>query len=566
MYDEAAVNKMLYNSNVCYPDIIGESGGGDTGQTPCYAVTSAISQYSDTTFDDVYDTTQDKWYKKNNLSQYEEYGVYGSGKNITVYDGKLTIDSDHEWQWSGSQWVDLGAVSGSSITIKSPEYISKTSSYKGKIDLGVTLTDDTVFQMRFKPTNGGGSLIFGDVNAISDSDDYRVFWYSSTLYYDYGSQRKSARKSLNTIYEFEIGNYYIKDLTTGNNVLSGATQSGVATSRVRPIWLFYGDTDYTDVYYLKVFQGGLLVKDFIPWTDMNGNYGLYDKVSNTVFSSTGSLTGSSTINDVEVGGGVTYPEYYDEIQEPPVRVTFSSTTEMYEYVCPYVGLEAIVGNDHYIFNSEYEWELKTSRLPAGYTEVEYIENTGTSYLNIDFKPNQDTRILTEMQAVTSSNYPRLFGAGLWNSSIGINLVYQPDGGVNCLHIKWYGQTSWSYNTSFTFDYSKHLYDLNKNSLYMDESLVGSTSYTSTYQSTDNLGVFTYMNGNRPSQNGYWGQEHFKGKMYTFKVYDNGTLVRDLVPAKRDSDNEVGAYDIVNDVFYTVPTGYTTDKLVAGNPV
>ena len=55
-------------------------------------------------------------------------------------------------------------------------------------------------------------------------------------------------------------------------------------------------------------------------------------------------------------------------------------------------------------------------------------------------------------------------------------------------------------------------------------------------------------------------------MYSFKVYDNGTLVRDLVPCKRDSDSTVGAYDIVNDVFYTVPTGYTTDKLIAGDPV
>jgi hypothetical protein len=44
------------------------------------------------------------------------------------------------------------------------------------------------------------------------------------------------------------------------------------------------------------------------------------------------------------------------------------------------------------------------------------------------------------------------------------------------------------------------------------------------------------------------------------------LVRDLVPCIRDNDNEVGAYDIVNDVFYTVPSGYTTDKLVAGSPI
>ena len=283
----------------------------------CYAVVDDITQYQETEFEDVFDKETEKWYKLNNLNNYEEYGVYGEGRNVTYYDGKLTIDDGYEYEWNGSSWANLGEVSGS------------------------------------------------------------------------------------------------------------------------------------------------------------------------------------------------------------------------------------------------------SRLPVGYTEVEYVQNTGTSYLDIAFKPNTNTRILTEMQAVSSAKYPRLFGAGTWSAAAGINLVYQTDGGSNCLHINWYGRTSWSYYTSFTFDYDKHTYDLNKNSLYRDETLVGSTSYTTSYQSSDNLGVFTYIASGRPSSSSYWGQEHFKGKMYSFKVYDNGTLVRDLVPCIKDSDNTVGSYDIVNDVFYTVPTGYTTDKLIAG---
>ena len=305
--------KVYKRGAVVFYKFDGEQGGYKV----CYAVVNDISQYQETEFEDVYDKATEKWFKLNNLNQYEEYGVYGSGRNVTTYEGKLTIDDVYEYEWNGSSWVNLGEVSGS------------------------------------------------------------------------------------------------------------------------------------------------------------------------------------------------------------------------------------------------------SRVPIGYTEVEYVQNTGTSYFDTNFKPNTNTRILTEMQAVSSANYPRLFGAGAWNAAAGINLVYQPDGGSNNLHINWYGRTSWSYYTSFTFDYDKHTYDLNKNSLYRDETLVGSTSYTTSYQSTDNLGVFTYISGGRPSSSSYWGQEHFKGKMYSFKVYDNGTLVRDLVPCIKDSDNTVGAYDIVNDVFYTVPTGYTTDKLIAG---
>ena len=34
------------------------------------------------------------------------------------------------------------------------------------------------------------------------------------------------------------------------------------------------------------------------------------------------------------------------------------------------------------------------------------------------------------------------------------------------------------------------------------------------------------------------------------MYYNGTLVRDFIPCYRNSDNEIGLYDLVNDIFYT----------------
>ena len=45
------------------------------GYKVCYAVVDNISQYSDREFDDVYDKATEKWYKLNNLNQYEQYGV-----------------------------------------------------------------------------------------------------------------------------------------------------------------------------------------------------------------------------------------------------------------------------------------------------------------------------------------------------------------------------------------------------------------------------------------------------------------------------------------------------------
>ena len=84
------------------------------GYKVCYAVVDDITQYSETEFEDVFDKATEKWYKLNNLNRYEAYGIYGSGRNVTTYNGKLTIDDGYEYEWNGSSWVNLGEVSGSS--------------------------------------------------------------------------------------------------------------------------------------------------------------------------------------------------------------------------------------------------------------------------------------------------------------------------------------------------------------------------------------------------------------------------------------------------------------------
>ena len=78
-FDNSNIIKVYHNGAVCYYKI---TGGGDTptAQTPCFAVVDDISQYSDTEFEDVFNKADGKWYKLNNLNQYEEYGVYGSGR------------------------------------------------------------------------------------------------------------------------------------------------------------------------------------------------------------------------------------------------------------------------------------------------------------------------------------------------------------------------------------------------------------------------------------------------------------------------------------------------------
>jgi hypothetical protein len=83
----------------------------------------------------------------------------------------------------------------------------------------------------------------------------------------------------------------------------------------------------------------------------------------------------------------------------------------------------------------------------------------------------------------------------------------------------------------------------KNKLYVDDQLK-ITQTASTFQLNYNLHLFGYKSPTDQHCNtGIY-------RMYYFKIYDNGTLVRDFVPVKRNSDNVIGLFDIVNNKFYT----------------
>ena len=385
-FDATNIVKVYHNGAVCYYKL--EGSPTPTGQTPCYAVVDDITQYSPTEFVDVYDKSTKKWYKLNNLNQFEEYGLYGEGRDITYYEGKLTIDGGYEYEYStNGGWVNRGEVVGSSTIIKSPEYIERTSAYNGYCSLLEYLTQDTKIIIKHKQTNAGGGRIIGDYNS-NDADDWRFFFYFGTLFYDFITLRRSTSKSMpmSAAEEWEVGNYYIKDTASGTYLINASTQT--FSSRPDHMYLYHSGgvgagesgNDYGQIWYIKIYKNNVLVRDFIPWTDMNGNYGLYDKVNNVTVQSTGQMTASTTVNDVEVGS-FEYPLHYPEMAAPPKELVFDTMEEALAYQCPYEGVMATIGGTLYVFNSDYQWE----RLTFNITGVTTSSNVFDIQLNMQKK-------------------------------------------------------------------------------------------------------------------------------------------------------------------------------------
>ena len=49
-------------------------------------------------------------------------------------------------------------------------------------------------------------------------------------------------------------------------------------------------------------------------------------------------------------------------------------------------------------------------LPSGYKRLEYIQSSGTQYIDTGFKPNQDTGITIDFQLTSVSSWQCIVGA------------------------------------------------------------------------------------------------------------------------------------------------------------
>ena len=196
-------------------------------------------------------------------------------------------------------------------------------------------------------------------------------------------------------------------------------------------------------------------------------------------------------------------------------------------------------------------------LPAGYTKLQYIQSTGTQWIDTGFKPNQNTRIKMDCNVIGFNAVDAfLFGARISSGNTAFCLAADD---ANTQWFALYGNAVLNPTGTCT---GKHSIDFNQNVLTLDGE--NFTFEKATFQSSYNLLLFaTITNGSVDSQRG-------KMAVYSCQLYDNGTLIRDYVPCKNPS-GVVGLYDLTGEQFYgnsgtgvfyagppvvTLPEGYT----------
>lgn len=205
------------------------------------------------------------------------------------------------------------------------------------------------------------------------------------------------------------------------------------------------------------------------------------------------------------------------------------------------------------------WEHSTSRLPSGYKELAYIASTktGGQYIDLDIllydTLNKNYDIAIKFNAI---------GTGQDNTTQGTIFGCQDNTGS-----PWPGTFIRVSSSNMSGRYiGGSGKDNTLGALGSDIELTEKTS--------PDKNVYNYNNSGRTHT---WGTSLFcifnnqaktsmiryiEAKLYYFKLFVEGTLVRDMVPCK-DPNDVVGLYDLVNDTFYNSPNGAA---FVAGNEI
>lgn len=414
----------------------------------------------------------------------QETSFEGTTSALQVYIPNGSIDAYAPLSLGGLH--NKGFSSGFDTTLSDYtmiEYINFTAGQL--INSGVIPTRDTTTQVTFK-TSTNGTWLFGSRSGYGATNTYAMHLYTAvnSLWFQIASSstpQQSYNFSGNKVTVKVDKNYMWVNGTQLNS--TAFSSSGFTTSS----WpLYFGginengsgtDRPFTgQIYDIKIWQGSTLVRDYVPCVrNSDGVAGLYDKVENKFYTNSG--TGS-------FGSGAATGDAVEE-----------------------------------------------------YQRVEYIEATGTQYIDSGYKPTSEVLKYDLEYAITSStcnfsimgnndDTDKYFGIQFWGNKFYIGtsrgLLYK----------------SWTQNQKY-----HKIIEANNGTLTVTTDGVGeSTSYVSSLYKNSSIGLFACKGDTKVESYGH-------ARIYYAKIYDNNILVRDFVPVVRSRDGVAGLYDMVGHKFY-----------------
>lgn len=186
-------------------------------------------------------------------------------------------------------------------------------------------------------------------------------------------------------------------------------------------------------------------------------------------------------------------------------------------------------------------------VPSGYTQLEYIKpDGGGQYIDTGISPHSENIVYKAswLETTLESN-ASLFGCTKYTGAVRSwpATLYHPAGGSTYIAI---GNSDYQCQQNNIVANQVNNVEIIISNGQVEKSQNGATC-TARYGGTVQVGVNITLFRN------HWnsGDEYCKyTQLFYWQMWDNGVLVRDMIPARRNSDNVVGMWDTVTQTFFT----------------
>ena len=380
---------------------------------------------------------------------------------------------------------------------KQLEYIESTGTQY--IDIGIIgkYGLSTYARLSVSNTTNENKVLLGS----RSGGDTRIYLgyrqYNSTINIGYRTEITSSTTPVRNViseYKYSLNNGYAKVVKDGVEILSQTIETNYTNNT--NLYLFgnnYGgnlnNAISCKLYSFKLYDNGTLIRNLIPCLDTAGVPCMYDTVTKQSFYNAGT--------------------------------------------------------------GEFKYKLKQGVLPTGYKQLEYIESTGTQYINTNIHPvNHRTEVEFEITSLVNRLGEPVFGVDQYVSGDSKHRYH-----FTIYNNKYYWAVTTGENNAGTYTTGKHrvIYNDTENNVYLDNELIGNTLGV-------NISEGNVLFGYRKANDLY-----FHGKYYSCVITDNLTeqIILNLIPVLDENDKPC-MYDLVSkQSFYNQGTG---DDFVAGPEV
>ena len=490
---------------------------------------------------------EDELYSALSLGAGNEPDVSGYGHNGTKNGSFMVSPSPHRYgscyRFAGSNYINCGRghMVRDAITVSCWAYMDNWSAFTSQRLMSCTESGG----WNFEPNGTNSNYLSFAMGTGTSSCTYQVAisdialssfsgWHMITGTYDGLSTKiyvDGVLRGTNNAYSSKVPIFY----NASNSLFIGAEAASSATTPagnyftgnicdVRIYGTALSSADITDLYK----NSASLSKDgkMMAYEFCENKQNAINK--NGVVATGGFNDKAIPIYDMKVKGlddGSTWARIH-HLDVSNDKTFFANASEVAKCVNKHNRYSRMGIVDRYKAGGEYEFMLTypsmKKTVPAGYTQLEYIEATGTQYIRTGVVGVAKWEFDIQFTNTTQRQLMGYGGNGseYWGS--------QTNG--------MYGLATWSYMNVASGGRDTIVHDYTgSDSLWVKNTTLGMGH---TDVASKEYQIFAI-------DGGYLCH----AKLWRCKCIQNGSLVRDFVPAMRNSDGAIGLMDVVNNVFY-----------------